>query len=187
MTWNVRSITQSDNPSYALSRVSWSWVPLFLVLFAAAYYMMSQSDASNFTSPLTRSDALYFTVTIFSTVGFGDISPAVGIPQARRRRADDPRPDHPRRRSAHHPQCSSTRTEPSRRQARRRSTVLTARTGDAVSKFHVLCVMAGSSSKRFHRQTVHEHLRGTTMANATASTRKVKQHRRSAGPTSRPR
>jgi hypothetical protein len=27
-----------------------------------------------FTEPLTRSDSLYFTVTIFSTVGFGDIS-----------------------------------------------------------------------------------------------------------------
>ena len=28
-----------------------------------------------FTQPLTRTDALYFTVTVFSTVGFGDISP----------------------------------------------------------------------------------------------------------------
>ena len=29
-------------------------VPLFLVLLASAYYMMSQIDASTFTSPLTR-------------------------------------------------------------------------------------------------------------------------------------
>ena len=27
-----------------------------------------------FTEPLTRSDSLYLTVTIFATVGFGDIS-----------------------------------------------------------------------------------------------------------------
>ena len=75
MTWNVRAITQSDNPGLRALEGLMVVVPLFLVLFAAAYYMMSQNNASNFTSPLTRSDALYFTVTIFSTVGFGDISP----------------------------------------------------------------------------------------------------------------
>ena len=30
--------------------------------------------AASFTEPLTRADALYFTVTVFSTVGFGDIT-----------------------------------------------------------------------------------------------------------------
>jgi voltage-gated potassium channel len=35
---------------------------------------MSQGEVSNFTSKLSRTDALYFTVTIFATVGFGDIS-----------------------------------------------------------------------------------------------------------------
>jgi voltage-gated potassium channel len=38
---------------------------------------MAADDPSNFTvETLTRTDSLYFTVTIFSTVGFGDISPA---------------------------------------------------------------------------------------------------------------
>jgi voltage-gated potassium channel len=32
-------------------------------------------SAANFTQPLTKTDALYFTVTVFSTVGFGDITP----------------------------------------------------------------------------------------------------------------
>ena len=36
---------------------------------------MQRASAANFTQPLTRTDALYFTVTVFSTVGFGDISP----------------------------------------------------------------------------------------------------------------
>ena len=31
-------------------------------------------DAATFTEPLSRSDAIYLTVTIFATVGFGDIS-----------------------------------------------------------------------------------------------------------------
>ena len=51
--------------------------PLFLLLFAAAYFLMAADDPSNFTvETLTRTDSLYFTVTIFSTVGFGDISAA---------------------------------------------------------------------------------------------------------------
>jgi voltage-gated potassium channel len=36
---------------------------------------MERTSAANFSQPLTRTDALYFTVTVFSTVGFGDIVP----------------------------------------------------------------------------------------------------------------
>jgi voltage-gated potassium channel len=50
-------------------------VPLFLVLFAASYFLLAQDGADNFTvDSLTRTDSLYFTVTVFATVGFGDIS-----------------------------------------------------------------------------------------------------------------
>ena len=35
---------------------------------------MERASAASFTQPLTRTDALYFTVTVFSTVGFGDIT-----------------------------------------------------------------------------------------------------------------
>jgi len=48
--------------------------PLFLYLFAAVYYTMSQAEPGYFSlSRLTRTDTLYFTITTFSTVGFGDI------------------------------------------------------------------------------------------------------------------
>ena len=48
--------------------------PLFLLLFASTYFLMSQADSANFNlAGLTRSDSLYFTVTVFTTVGFGDI------------------------------------------------------------------------------------------------------------------
>ena len=43
-------------------------------MFASTYVLLSRSDPATFTEPLSRSDALYFTVTIFATVGFGDIS-----------------------------------------------------------------------------------------------------------------
>ena len=36
---------------------------------------MAQADASNFSvHTLTKTDSLYFTVTVFATVGFGDIT-----------------------------------------------------------------------------------------------------------------
>jgi hypothetical protein len=47
---------------------------VFLVLFAATYFLMGDADESNFSEPLTRMDSLYFTVTVFATVGFGDIT-----------------------------------------------------------------------------------------------------------------
>jgi len=45
--------------------------PLLIIFFAVTYFVM---DASSFTEPLTRTDALYFALTVFSTVGFGDIA-----------------------------------------------------------------------------------------------------------------
>jgi voltage-gated potassium channel len=74
MTWQARAIANDDTPGLRALEGLFLALPLFLLLFASAYYLMSQADDASFTSPLTRTDALYFTVTIFSTVGFGDIS-----------------------------------------------------------------------------------------------------------------
>jgi voltage-gated potassium channel len=49
-------------------------VPLFLLLFASTYVVMAAMSAGNFGGRLTHTDGLYFTVTVFSTVGFGDIT-----------------------------------------------------------------------------------------------------------------
>ena len=75
--WQIRAILRSDQPGLrgieALSIVA----PLYLILFAAAYFLMARADPASFTvEGLTRIDTLYFTTTVFSTVGFGDISPA---------------------------------------------------------------------------------------------------------------
>jgi len=52
-------------------------IPLFLVFFAWIYLNMSASDPGTFglAAGMSRMTALYFTVTVFSTVGFGDITP----------------------------------------------------------------------------------------------------------------
>jgi hypothetical protein len=50
-------------------------LPLFVVMFAWLYLTLARSNPTAFSTPLTRTDALYFTMTVFSTVGFGDITP----------------------------------------------------------------------------------------------------------------
>ena len=75
--WQVRAITRAAYPGVRAVEALATTVPLFLLLFAATYFLMAQDDPSNFSAePLTRTDTLYLTITIFSTVGFGDISAA---------------------------------------------------------------------------------------------------------------
>ena len=48
-------------------------VPLFLLIFSRIYLSNSLANVDAFTQPLDHTTALYFTVTVFATVGFGDI------------------------------------------------------------------------------------------------------------------
>lgn len=73
-TWQVRSIIGSRYPAVKAIEALGLIVPLYLLLFASTYFVMERASAANFTQPLTRTDALYFAVTVFSTVGFGDIA-----------------------------------------------------------------------------------------------------------------
>jgi Ion channel len=71
----IRAILRHDKP---LSRALVSLaivIPLFIVVFAWIYLTMSREDPAAFGAPLSRTAALYFTVTVLSTVGFGDIRP----------------------------------------------------------------------------------------------------------------
>jgi voltage-gated potassium channel len=74
MVWQVRSIAGSRHPAARAAEALGLIIPLFLVLFASTYFLMERASAASFTQPLTRTDALYFAVTVFATVGFGDIT-----------------------------------------------------------------------------------------------------------------
>jgi hypothetical protein len=74
LTWQVRSIMQSHQPRLRAIEALATAVPFFILLFATTYVLLARSDDQAFTAPLTRLDALYFTVTVFATVGFGDIA-----------------------------------------------------------------------------------------------------------------
>ncbi|MFG2006278.1 potassium channel family protein [Spirillospora sp. NPDC048911] len=74
-TWHARSIVRSSHPRLRAVEALMTSVVLFLVLFALAYCLMDNGSRDAFSEPLSRTDALYFTVTVFATVGFGDIAP----------------------------------------------------------------------------------------------------------------
>jgi hypothetical protein len=46
-----------------------------LITFAAVYLSLSESSDTHFSEPLNHTGALYLVITVFSTVGFGDITP----------------------------------------------------------------------------------------------------------------
>jgi voltage-gated potassium channel len=74
VVYQVRWILRSRFPGLRGVEALATSLPLFLLLFASTYVVLAALSAGNFSEPLRRSDALYFTVTVFSTVGFGDIT-----------------------------------------------------------------------------------------------------------------
>ena len=72
--WQVRAIISAKYPAVRAAGALATTAPLFLLLFAATYFLMAKTSPASFSDHLTRTDALYFTVTTFSTVGFGDIT-----------------------------------------------------------------------------------------------------------------
>ena len=72
--WELRVIAHSPYPRLRALEALAATLALFLVLFAGAYYLLDRSAPGSFSEPLTRTDALYFALTTFSTVGFGDIA-----------------------------------------------------------------------------------------------------------------
>jgi voltage-gated potassium channel len=73
--WQVRNIVGAPYPALKAFEALGLIFPFYLLIFASTYFVMERASAASFTEPLTRTDALYFSVTVFSTVGFGDIAP----------------------------------------------------------------------------------------------------------------
>jgi hypothetical protein len=70
----VRQITHDSRPRLRAAEGLALVVPLFVAVFAWGYLLLSQAEPTAFSEPLNRVDAAYFTLSILSTVGFGDIS-----------------------------------------------------------------------------------------------------------------
>jgi len=59
----VRNIAGSRYPGMKAFEALGLIVPFYLLVFASTYLVMERASAATFTQPLTRTDALYFTVT----------------------------------------------------------------------------------------------------------------------------
>ena len=79
VAYQIRSILRSRQPRLRAIRALGVAVPLLLVVFAATYCVVATQQSGAFSEPLTRTDSLYFTVTVFSTVGLGDIAPVTEL------------------------------------------------------------------------------------------------------------
>jgi hypothetical protein len=78
--YQVRSIIRSPFPGLRAIEALATSVPLYLALFASTYFVMARLSAGSYGGPLIRTDALYFTATVFSTVGFGQIPQQLQYP-----------------------------------------------------------------------------------------------------------
>jgi len=75
LSWETTRILRAEHPEVRAVEALGTVIPLFLVIFSIIYLSMSHINKGTFSVALDHVRALYFTVTVFSTVGFGDITP----------------------------------------------------------------------------------------------------------------
>jgi voltage-gated potassium channel len=71
--WQVRSILDADHPELRAIEAVAMTAPTLIIVFAFTYLSLSHSNPSDFSERLDHISAMYFTVTVVATVGFGDI------------------------------------------------------------------------------------------------------------------
>jgi hypothetical protein len=72
--WQVRAISKSSQPLLrSIEAVGLSFW-LLVIVFSIVYVSLSSANPSSFSEPLNEVGGLYFTMSVLSTVGFGDIS-----------------------------------------------------------------------------------------------------------------
>ncbi|NKY86510.1 potassium channel family protein [Nocardia veterana] len=74
IAWQVRRVVAARYPGLRAVEALALTAVVFILLYATIYYELSVTAPDSFTALLTRVDALYFTVTVLGTVGFGDLA-----------------------------------------------------------------------------------------------------------------
>jgi hypothetical protein len=72
--WEAWLVVHSARPRLKAVEALAATVVLHLVVFAGVYYLLARDTPSSFSEPLTRTDALYFALATFTTVGYGDVT-----------------------------------------------------------------------------------------------------------------
>jgi voltage-gated potassium channel len=70
---------KSDTPRLREVETIAIGLPFLLLFYASMYALLSFNQPASFTQKLGRTDALYFTMTVFSTIGFGNIAPVTEV------------------------------------------------------------------------------------------------------------
>jgi voltage-gated potassium channel Kch len=73
--WQVTLFLQEEAGTQRRLRSLVYLLAIVVFFFASAYFVFSQTEGA-FSGIESRTDALYFTITILSTTGFGDIHPS---------------------------------------------------------------------------------------------------------------
>lgn len=74
--YQVRRIRRSARPTLTAVEALVLVYGTFLIQFAVLYVALSSTDAAAFSEELNRVAGLYLSITVLSTVGFGDITAA---------------------------------------------------------------------------------------------------------------
>ncbi|WP_072806618.1 potassium channel family protein [Rhodococcoides yunnanense] len=80
--WQVTKVLKADYPAIQAIEALAAVVPVYLIGFSAVYYLIAAASELNFNEPVTRVGSLYFTLSVFSTVGFGDITASTDFARA---------------------------------------------------------------------------------------------------------
>jgi voltage-gated potassium channel len=72
----IRRIRHSSTPTLTVVEALILVYSVFLIQFAVLYVALSSTDPTAFSEELNRMGGLYLSITVLSTVGFGDITAA---------------------------------------------------------------------------------------------------------------
>jgi voltage-gated potassium channel len=75
LAWQVLKIMGAEHPELRAAEALATAVPVVLIVFAFTYLSLSHVQPKSFSEPLNHVRAIYFVITVISTVGFGDITP----------------------------------------------------------------------------------------------------------------
>ena len=81
-THHVRALHHTPYPILRAANLLATTLTLFILGFSLTYLALAQADPDAFSEPLGKVSAVYFTVTVLATVGFGDITATTDVTRA---------------------------------------------------------------------------------------------------------
>ncbi len=79
LTRQLRQVAGAQIPEVRAVHAAAVNLLLFLLLYASAYLSIAADDPGSFSQQLNHIGGMYLAITIFSTVGFGDITPQTDL------------------------------------------------------------------------------------------------------------